>query len=139
MSIQNNITVGDVLLGLDETPKTTGTTLLKEALEKMDQARLGIVCITGIDGMLEGIITDGDIRRMLNTVQKPIAALMSDDVINHSITNPTIVTRETKLIDAVILMGEKQIWDLPVIDQKGILVGLLHLHPAIKTILGLSK
>jgi arabinose-5-phosphate isomerase len=139
MSIQNNLTVGDVLLDLDATPQTNGTTLLKEALEMMDRHRLGIVCITGADGVLDGIITDGDIRRMLNAVQKPIAALMSDDVITHAITNPTTVARETKLIDAVILMGEKQIWDLPVVDQNGALAGLLHLHPAIKTMMGLSK
>ena len=34
---------------------------------------------------LKGIITDGDIRRMLSNVQKPLAALMSDDVIVHAI------------------------------------------------------
>ena len=139
MSIQNNLTVGNVLLDLDVTPQTTATALLKEALEMMDKHRLGIVCITGTDGVLDGIITDGDIRRILNAVQKPIAALMSDDVITHANTNPTTVMRETKLIDAVILMGEKQIWDLPVVDQNGALAGLLHLHPAIKTMMGLSK
>ena len=39
MSIQNNLTVGDVLLDLDATPQTNGTTLLKEALEMMDRHR----------------------------------------------------------------------------------------------------
>jgi CBS domain-containing protein len=38
------------------------------------------------------------------------------------------------LIDAVSLMEDKQVWDLPVVDS-GQLVGLLHLHSAIKTLL----
>tara|TARA_B100001059_G_C17835637_1_gene587914 strand:- start:2101 stop:2514 length:414 start_codon:yes stop_codon:yes gene_type:complete len=134
MSIQNNVTVGDVMLGRDATPQTDKTTLLKEALELMDQHRLGIVCITSADGTLDGIITDGDIRRMLNAVQKPIAALMNDDVINHAVCAPITVTSETPLTDAIAVMGSKKVWDLPVVDNDKF-SGLLHLHPAIEALL----
>lgn len=134
MSIQHNMTVGSVMLTLDSTPQTNGTTLLKEALELMDQHRLGIVCITSANGTLDGIITDGDIRRMLNAVQKPIAALMSDDVINHSVREPITVSSSTSLTEAIAVMGAKKIWDLPVVDD-GKLMGLLHLHPALKALM----
>ena len=142
MSTRNNhhsdLTVADVMLPLEKTPKTSGRTLLKEALELMDKHRLGIVCITDSDGAIQGIITDGDIRRMLSNVQKPLAALMSDDVIVHAIKSPTTVTVSASLQDAIDIMGKKQIWDLPVVDQ-GKLRGLLHLHPAINAIIGASK
>ena len=73
MSTRNNhhidLTVADVMLSLDKTPKTSERTLLKEALELMDKHRLGIVCVTGSDDTLQGIITDGDIRRMLSNVR----------------------------------------------------------------------
>ena len=89
MSTRNNhhsdLTVADVMLPMEKTPKTSARTMLKEALELMDKHRLGIVCISDPDGTLQGIITDGDIRRMLSNVQKPLAALMSDDVIVHAI------------------------------------------------------
>ena len=134
MSIQHNMTVGSVMLTLDSTPQTNGTTLLKEALELMDQHRLGIVCITSANGTLDGIITDGDIRRMLNAVQKPIAALMSDDVINHSVREPITVSSSTSLTEAIAVMGAKKIWDLPVVDD-GKLMGLFHLHPALKALM----
>lgn len=134
MSIQHNMTVGSVMLTLDSTPQTNGTTLLKEALELMDQHRLGIVCITSANGTLDGIITDGDIRRMLNAVQKPIAALMSDDVINHSVREPLTVSSSTSLTEAIAVMGTKKIWDLPVVDD-GKLMGLFHLHPALKALM----
>ena len=135
MSIQNKtLTVGDVMLTADATPQTKSTTMLKEALELMDQHRLGIVCITSADGTLDGIITDGDIRRMLNAVQKPIAALMSDDVINHAVRAPLTVASTTPLTEAIALMGTKKVWDLPVVDD-GKLSGLLHLHPAIEAVM----
>ena len=134
MSIQHNMTVGSVMLTLDSTPQTNGTTLLKEALELMDQHRLGIVCITSANGTLDGIITDGDIRRMLNAVQKPIAALLSDDVINHSVREPLTVSSSTSLTEAIAVMGAKKIWDLPVVDD-GKLMGLFHLHPALKALM----
>lgn len=127
--------VGDVMIGLNDTPKIAKLTLLKEALEIMDEKKLGIVCIVDDDSQLEGIITDGDIRRMLTKVQKPMAALMSDDVINHAIINPTTVNMNTDLVEAVFIMGNKQIWDLPVVDDNNILKGLLHLHPAIKSMM----
>ena len=134
----SDLIVADVMLPLEKTPKTSGRTLLKEALELMDKHQLGIVCISDADGALEGIITDGDIRRMLSTVQKPLAALMSDDVFVHAIKSPTTVTALASLQDAIDIMGKKQIWDLPVVDQ-GKLQGLLHLHPAINAIIGASK
>ena len=135
---QSDLTVEDVMLPMEKTPKTSGRTMLKEALELMDRHRLGIVCISDSEGTLQGIITDGDIRRMLSNVQKPLAALMSDDVIIHAIESPTTVTASTYLKDAIDIMGKKQIWDLPVVDH-GKLRGLLHLHPAINAIIGASK
>lgn len=139
MFTQNKtVMVGDVMVGVNNTPKVTRKTLLKEALELMDLNKLGIVCIVSNYGQLEGIITDGDIRRMLTKIQKPMAALMSDDVIDHAIINPTTVTKNTVLVDAVSIMGDKQIWDLPVIDDNNTLKGLLHLHPAIKGLMETS-
>lgn len=136
MSIENKtIKVSEVMLELKSTPKTLGKTLLKETLELMDEHRLGIVCITSLDGALEGVITDGDIRRMLNAVQKPIAALMSDDAITHVVRNALTVSSSTSLPDAIALMGQKKVWDLPVVDN-GKLIGLLHLHPAIEAVMG---
>ena len=132
MSIQNK-NVGDVMLNVGSFPVVTESTILKEALVKMDDFRLGIACIIGRNNKLSGIITDGDIRRKLLSVQKPLAAFFIDDVINQSIKSPTTVTSDMSLVDAVDLMEEKQVWDLPIVDNNK-LVGLLHLHSAIKTL-----
>jgi len=139
MSTSTELQVAEVMISFSDTPKVSQETLFKDALEKMDKHRLGIICIIGKHQKLEGIMTDGDIRRILTRIQKPIAALMSDDVINHAIKNPTTVTNNTLLNDAIILMGQKQIWDLPVVADDGTLKGLLHLHPAIKVMIGMKE
>ena len=97
----------------------------------MNESKLGIACIVE-DNLLKGIITDGDIRRKLLNVQKPFSALFSDYVIDHAIKNPTICKENDSLKYAVELMEKKQIWDLPVLNENEELVGLLHLHAAIK-------
>jgi len=135
MSTQNrNLNVGNVMLNTAEFPAVKENIILKEALEKMDSFRLGIVCVVNNDDELLGIITDGDIRRKLLSVQKPLPAFFIDDAINQAIKNPITVSSEVSLSESVSLMEENQIWDLPVVDD-GKLVGLLHLHAAIKALL----
>ena len=133
MSIQNK-KVSDVMLDIGSFPTVNDSTILKEALERMDDFRLGIACVINHNSQLLGIITDGDIRRKLLVVQKPLAAFFIDDVINQAIKNPVTISSEISLVDAVSLMEEKQVWDLPVVDNSK-LVGLLHLHAAAKALL----
>ncbi len=136
MSIQNsNMLVSDVMISQDCVPSVRAEAILKEALEEMGRTKLGIVCIINDEKKLLGILTDGDIRRKLLKVQKPFSALFVDDALDHAIITPSVVTSNDSLIYAVEVMEQKQIWDLPVVDSNGILVGLLHLHPAIKALL----
>ncbi|MEQ8195091.1 MAG: CBS domain-containing protein [Rhodospirillales bacterium] len=132
-----DLTVRDVMLPTDKIPVGKRTTLLKEALEKMSARRLGIACIVGDQGELCGIFTDGDIRRMLLRDQKPFPALFADDAIQHANKNPKTVFPDTSLVNAVQMMEDIEIWDLPVVDENRRLLGLLHLHPAIKALLKL--
>ena len=127
--------VGDVLLPLDRFPVVSALTLLKEALEEMGRSRLGIACIVDAENRLLGIVTDGDIRRRLLVVQKPFSAFFVDDALDHAIREPLTVMAEDTLLEAVGRMGVHGVWDLPVVDETGALVGLLHLHPAVQALL----
>ena len=139
MSTQNNDTmlVSEVMLSLDKVPVIGETVILKEALEEMGRSRLGIACIVDVNNKLLGILTDGDIRRKLLKVQKPFSAFFVDDTLDHAIRSPMTTRPNDTLRDAINLMGEKQVWDLPVVDENNILVGLLHLHPAVQALLGM--
>lgn len=136
MSIQNdNIKVRQVMLGLNNFPVLKHKTILKEVLEKMGSTRIGIACIVDENLKLLGVITDGDIRRMLLRVQKPFSAFFADDAIDHAVPSPLCTYPQETLLRAIELMDEKRVWDLPVVDDAGHLLGLLHLHAAIKATL----
>lgn len=132
-----DLKVGDVMLPPDRIPVVDERRMFKEVLEEMTRFRLGIASIVDAGGKLLGIFTDGDIRRMLLRDQKPFAALFVDDAIQHAVRSPTTTQPDAKLADAVRLMEEREIWDLPVVDRAGKLVGLLHLHPAVKRLLAI--
>ena len=127
--------VDEVMLPLDRVPVIGPKSLLKSAIEAMTNHRLGMACIVDESGKLLAVLTDGDLRRMLLRVQKPIAALMADDAIAHATVEVLSCSPGDQLHDAVALMGERQIWDRPVVDETGRLVGVLHLHPAVTKLL----
>jgi len=127
--------VKDVMLNMDRFPVILQTLFFKEALDVMNEKRLGIACIVDEKKVLKGILTDGDIRRKLLKEQKPLSSLFVDDSIEHAIINPTVITLDASLKEAVDIMEQKQIWDLPVVDAGGVLVGLLHLHPVVQALL----
>ncbi|MBF8274159.1 MAG: kdsD [Magnetococcales bacterium] len=138
-TLKTDLTVANVMLPAHEIPVAPTSTILKEILDMMGRYRLGIVCITNQAGKLEGVFTDGDVRRLLLKDQKPFAALFNDDIGVHITKNCTTTTADAPLTVAVDVMGSKRIWDLPVVGQDGVLVGLLHLHPAVSTLLDLRK
>jgi arabinose-5-phosphate isomerase len=129
------ILVAEVMIGLNSIPIVPKNKLLKEALEEMGKHRLGIACVIDDFGRLLGILTDGDIRRKLLKIQKPFSAFFVDDALDHAEKNPTVINPEEILSSAVAMMESKGIWDLPVVDNKQVLVGLLHLHPVVKALL----
>lgn len=141
MSTQNNNTmlVSKVMMPLDLFPVIGETVILKEALEEMGRLQLGIACIVDASKKLLGILTDGDIRRKLLKVQKPFSAFFVDDALDHAIRTPLTIQPNDTLVHAIGLMGQKKVWDLPVVDEQGTLVGLLHLHPAVQALLGMKE
>ena len=127
--------VEEVMLSLGQFPVVGEKTILKEALTEMGEANLGLVCIVNENKDLLGLITDGDLRRKLLKVQKPFSAFFVDDALVHAKQDPITCKLENNLKEVVHLMGEKQIWDMPVVNDNNQLVGLLHLHPAVKKLL----
>ena len=138
MSTQTEeILVQDVMMKCDSFPVVNDRELLRETIIEMCNFRLGVACIVNKKNQLQGVFTDGDIRRLILKVQKPIAALFVDDVKDYSTKIYSSINPDTSLKSAVILMEELNIWDLPVVDHENNLKGLLHLHPALKKLSGI--
>ena len=63
-----------------------------------------------------------------------MSSFFMDDSIEHAILSPRTIHINETLESAIKLMGDKKVWDLPVLDN-GILKGLLHLHPLVDALM----
>ena len=135
MSDNSTISVQDIMMPIGSFPMVSEENLFHETLQEMMKWGLGIACIVNAENTLRAVLTDGDIRRMLLTVQKPTSALHVDKVMKFAMQNPITVVPSNSLVAVINLMEEKAIWDVPVVDNEGTLVGLVHLHPVVKALL----
>lgn len=111
----------------NEKPMVSADTPLREAIFEISSKRLGMAAVLDDDGRLLGVITDGDLRRMLE----------KGGDINH-MTASMVMTRTPRVIeaaalavDALDLMRKNNITQLPVLDNERY-VGVIHLHDLIK-------
>ncbi len=96
---------------------------LREALFTITRAQAGAVAIIDGNGKLIGIITDGDIRRALLSDDKALARRVEDFMTR----DPKIARPENAAIEALRLMKEYKIGDMPVVDGARCLQGMLNL------------
>lgn len=116
--------VENIMLTGAAVPSVVEGTDIQTALTMLDEKRLGVVLILNHGEELTGIITDGDVRRMV-VKQTPMAEHPVEDLM---IRSPRAVYRTTQLYDALNLMEVNQITVLPVLERDGRLAGILHLH-----------
>ncbi len=116
--------VKDIMLTGNTIPIVNERTDMATALEILDNQRMGVVLIAKPDHSLSGIITDGDVRRML--VKK--IDVFKKTVDEQMIENPKSIDENAPLYDALTIMEAHQITVLPVIDIEKKIAGVLHLH-----------
>jgi arabinose-5-phosphate isomerase len=123
------MTVGDVMHAAEQVACARGEETLREVVIRMTKYPLGGACVVDANGCLAGIITDGDIRRLLSQ-EGDILSLKVGDCMTAS---PISTQSGMPLGDAVRIMEDRssQISVLPVVaDEGGKLIGLLRLHDA---------
>jgi arabinose-5-phosphate isomerase len=116
-------------------PMLPSDALMKEALDEMNIHAIGIVCIVDAESKLIGIITDGDLRRRLLKTQKPFSAIFNEDVINFSEENMQSINSDTSIKDAANIFLSNKVWDLPVISESNQLLGIVHLHEIVESLI----
>lgn len=121
------LTVNEVMHGREEIAWAWPDDSLKKVVIAMSHYPLGAACVTDAAGKLIGLITDGDLRRALES-HDDIRGLAAADVMT---ANPVTVTPQARLLDALRLMEDRpsQISVLPVIDPAdNQCLGLLRVH-----------
>ncbi len=116
--------VGDIMLAGNRLPIVAKKTSMEEAIKAVDQGGLGATMVVNTNMGLAGIITDGDIRRML-AAKKSISVSMVEDVMSR---HPRHIGPDAPAYDALYMMEKNQITVLPVVDDRGKVCGILHLH-----------
>lgn len=119
--------ISEIMLNLNEFPALNAKSSLKIALDQMSKFKIGISCFVN-EGKLVGILTDGDLRRLILTKQSPLPALLVEDAINFGSKNPVSIKNNEHMENAKKIMDEKRIWDLPVVDSNNELIGLINRH-----------
>jgi arabinose-5-phosphate isomerase len=111
-------------------PQVRPETPMPEVIEEMTAKKLGMTCVAGPEGRLAGIITDGDLRRM---VRKYRRALLEKTAAECMTRNPFTVSRADLAVEALNLMERKKITSLIVLDDSGRVSGIIHLHDLWRT------
>lgn len=117
--------VGDIA-AQNQVPQVSGDTPVKDAIVEISEKMLGVTAV--MDGnRVAGIITDGDIRRMLNKHDN-IAGLRARDIMT---TGPKTVDSEVLAVKALHMMEENDISQL-LATRDGRYIGVVHIHNLIK-------
>lgn len=111
---------------VNEKPKVSPTTNIKDIIVEITEKMLGVTAVVEDDKII-GIITDGDLRRMLSKVDD-FSNLSAKDIMS---TNPKHIKSEAMAIDALDLMEVNGISQL-LVEQNGKYAGVVHLHDLIK-------
>ena len=121
-------TVGELMLEGEALPVIKENMNFKDAIEIISEKRLGTALIVGANGQLTGVLTDGDIRRSLLKFAS-IENLTAEDVMTKT---PKYLTKDQLAAKALGLMEKYSITSLPVLDEKGMPIGLIHIHDLLK-------
>ena len=120
------LTVKDVMHKCIDNPVIGEDSTVQDALFMMTEKGLGAAAVVGEDGTLAGLVTDGDVRRGLETgsnfLQWPVDAMMTK--------NPRRISQDKLAAEALHIMEKNQprpITVLPVIDENDKVVGMVHL------------
>ena len=117
--------VGDMLDGT-HMPQVSPDSSIKQAIVEISEKRLGVTAVIENTKII-GIITDGDIRRMLND-RDNIAGVSAADIMTK---NPKTIKSTDMAVDALNTMEDFSITQLVVADE-GEYKGILHLHDILK-------
>lgn len=114
------------LLGTNSNPQVTKDASVREVIMEISSKRLGATAVTDGNELL-GIITDGDLRRMLEK-NKDISSTKAADIMS---TSPKTIQQDTLAVEAFGLMESNSITTLIVLNKTSYR-GIIHLHDILK-------
>lgn len=115
--------VSDLMLTGKDVPAIPETADMKQAIIEMT-AKRGVTSVVDAEGRLAGVITDGDLKRLLSTSEN-IFILEAAEVMNK---NPKTIDQNQLAVKAATVMQEHRVTSLLIVDKDRKPVGIIHLH-----------
>jgi arabinose-5-phosphate isomerase len=108
----------------DALPCVSPATRMPDVIYEMSRKKLGVTAVVEKD-RLAGVISDGDLRRLLEKRGKDVMELTAAEAMTRE---PKTITKDAFAASALALMEEKKITSLMVVNESGKLEGIVHLH-----------
>ncbi|TDW99826.1 KpsF/GutQ family sugar-phosphate isomerase [Dinghuibacter silviterrae] len=112
----------------NERPSVQPDSTLKEVILEISHKRLGVTAVLGPEGLLAGVITDGDLRRMLEKTVS-LEGILARDIMTGQ---PKTVGPDALAVEALDRMRTYDISQLIVTDEDGRYLGVLQLHDLVR-------
>jgi len=116
--------VADVMRTAESFPRVSPKSRLKDVIVEISQKRLGMAAVIGKDNILAGIITDGDLRRLLERSDQPLMTTAE----NIMTRNPKTIRPDALASEALAIFEVQKINHLIVVDEKDVPLGVLGFH-----------
>ncbi len=114
----------------DEIPRVEGAAPMIQVIEEMTRKKLGMTCVVDKGERLLGIITDGDLRRMMRKHKERLLRMSAGKCMT---VRPVTIDREGLATEALNLMESRKITSLVVTGKGGKVEGIIHLHDLWRT------
>jgi arabinose-5-phosphate isomerase len=98
---------------------------MPDVFHEMSAKKLGMTTVVGADGKLAGILTDGDLRRLMEKHRGAALELKAGEAMTR---NPQTIGPHTLASEALNLMEKRRITSVVVTDESGVALGVVHLH-----------
>jgi arabinose-5-phosphate isomerase len=108
----------------DDVPLVRLGTAMKDLIYEMSRKRLGMACVVDDDGVLAGIVTDGDLRRHMSATES-LMDRTAGDVMTRS---PIAIAPDALAVEALHLLEQRKITSIVVVDDRRQVLGVVHLH-----------
>jgi arabinose-5-phosphate isomerase len=126
--------VKDLMHSGEALPAVSESATLREALVEILRKRLGVTTVTDAAGLLKGVLTDGDLKRIVlspegeGALSRPVSQFMTKA--------PRTIDPEASVAAAVRAMEDRErglITSLVAVDEAHVAIGVIHLHDCLKT------
>jgi arabinose-5-phosphate isomerase len=116
--------VRDLMHSGDAVPRVMRSTPMTDVIYEMSSKQLGITTVQE-DGLLRGVISDGDLRRLLEREGGAALSRAAGEAMN---TQPKTISADELAAKALAILEEQKITSLIVVDGEGKVEGVVHLH-----------